>query len=89
MIERLQRSASGNVRFAEARAPLLQVGPPKDRMTVKLNFPELSNGPRGVLTVAFTSWSQDRILSGRSAFLGATSTQNVDLRNPGQVADLR
>ena len=48
MIERLQRSASGNVRFAEARAPLLQVGPPKDRLTVKLNFPELSNGPRGL-----------------------------------------
>ena len=48
MIERLQRSASGNVRFAEARAPLLQVGPPKDRLTVKLNFPDLSNGPRGL-----------------------------------------
>ena len=48
MIERLQRSASGNVRFVEARAPLLQVGPPKDRLTVKLNFPDLSNGPRGL-----------------------------------------
>ena len=52
MIERLQRSASGNVRFAEARAPLLQVGPPKDRLTVKLNFPELSNGPCGLAIFA-------------------------------------
>ena len=34
--------------FAEARAPLLQVGSPKDRLTVKLNFPDLSNGPRGL-----------------------------------------
>ena len=48
MIEWLQRSASGNVRFVEARAQLLQVCPPKDRLTVKLNFPDLSNGPRGL-----------------------------------------
>ena len=48
MIERLQRSASGNVRFVEARALLLQVGPPKDRLTVKLNCPDLSNGRRGL-----------------------------------------
>ena len=52
MIERLQRSASGNVRFVEARAQLLQVGPPKDRLTVKLNFPELSSGPCGLIGFA-------------------------------------
>ena len=48
MIEWLQGSANGNVRFVEARAQLLQVGPPKDRLTVKLNFPELSTGLRGM-----------------------------------------
>ena len=45
MNDRLQMWAGEHVRFAWARVPRLQATPPKDRLTVQLNLPDLSNGP--------------------------------------------